>query len=296
MTSPAGSIVRKPSPSKEAIRAAVAGTKISEFTDYRSYLHVIYDKAKAALPTYSYIKFAQDLGFGNTNMLRLIIVGNRSITTKTGQKLANALSLHGDERKYFVNLITFDHEKDAATRDHLIDSVLKYRNRIAPEALDETQLKYFSEWYNPIIREMVSMEDFQPDPEWIRQRLNFPLHISEIKRSLEILDDIGFIIKDPKSGKYKRAKARVHTPFEVDSLAVVRFHQKMIEMGKESITRINEDEREISALTAHIPVAALPLLKEKIRHLLDEMEALETGKKGGQVYQLNVQLFPFTKS
>jgi uncharacterized protein (TIGR02147 family) len=288
--------VRKPSPSKEAIRAAVASTVISEFTDYRVYLQTIYAKAKSNLPSYSYIKFAVDLGFGSTNMLRLIIIGDRSITAKTAQKLANALDLHGDERKYFVKLIEFDHEKDATARDQLIDSVLKYRNRIAPEALDETQLKYFSEWYNPVVREMVGMDDFQPDPDWIRQRLNFPLHLSEIKKSLEVLEEIGFINKDSKTGKYKRSKARIHTPFEVDSLAIVRFHQKMIEMGKESITRISEKEREINALTANIPAEALPLLREKITQLMDEMENLESETKGGRVYQLNIQLFPFTKS
>jgi uncharacterized protein (TIGR02147 family) len=281
--------------SKLVIKRAASKVKVTGFVDHKDYLARVYRDVKEELGSYSYIRFAEDLGFGTTNMMRLVIVGERPLTVKAAQKIADAFDLHGDERRYFTTVVDYAHERDPATRDKLFAQLMSYKSRVAPETLDANQLEYFSEWYNPVLREMTMLPDFQADPEWIRARLRFPLHMGEIKRALELLVKLGYVRRDEKSGRHSRSAEKVHTPFEVDSLAIVRYHQKLMEIARESITRVKEDEREVSALTACIPTAAIPELKRRISQLLDEMEAQESRDSGGQVYQLNVQLFPFTK-
>lgn len=268
---------------------------VVDYLDCREYLKAIYEYAKANLPSYSYLKFAEDVGFGVTNGLRLIIIGKRPLTYKAALKIATALDLHGDERRYFTTLVEYDHERDGGARDKLFASLMNYKGRTTPAQLDDKQIRYFSEWYNPVLREMTMLESFQADPDWIREHLRFPLHMGEIKGALEVLESLGYIERDKRTSRYRRSKEKLHTAPEVDSLAMVRYHQKMIEIARESITRVKETEREVSALTVSIPVSAVPSIKAKIEQLMDAVEALESGGEGSEIYQLNVQLFPFTK-
>ncbi len=173
---------------------------------------------------------------------------------------------------------------------------MSYKTQLAGNALDESQADYFSEWYNPVIREMMALDNFKPDPDWIRSRLWFPIHLGEVKSALEVLVRLGYVDFNDATNKYVRKKDKIHTPFEVDSLGLIRFHQKMIEIGREAITRVDEESREIGALTVNVPMSAVPIMKEKIRQMMDEIEALETKEGDREVFQLNVQLFPFTRS
>lgn len=283
------------SQSKKILREAATKVSVVDYLDCREYLGAVYEYAKANLSSYSYLKFAEDMGFGVTNGLRLVIIGKRPLTYKAALKIATALDLHGDERRYFTTLVDYDHERDSTARDKLFAALLNYKGRATPAQLDDKQIRYFSEWYNPVLREMTMLESFQADPEWIRERLRFPLHMGEIKGALEVLESLGFVERDKRSGRYRRSKEKLHTAPEVDGLAMVRYHQKMIEIARESITRVKESEREVSALTVAIPASAVPDIKAKISALMDAVEALESGDPGAEIYQLNVQLFPFTK-
>jgi uncharacterized protein (TIGR02147 family) len=286
--------LRRLSESKQSIRSAAREIKVHEYLDYKEYLAAIYNRVKSEMASYSYLKFAEDLGFGPINMMRLIIIGDRPLTVKIAQRIATGFDLHGVERRYFTTLVDYSRERDTTQRDHLFSLLMHYKSELAPATLDPKQVKYFEEWFNPVIREMTMMQDFPGDPEWIQNRLHFPLRLDEIKRALEILTELGYIQFDAKKNRYRRSPEKIHTPLTVDSMAIVRFHQKMMEIGRESITRIPTERREIATVTAFIPESAVPELREKIQKLLDEMESRETSE-GGQVYQMSVQLFPFTK-
>ncbi len=283
------------SPNKKSIRDAGVAIKVTDFIEYKDYLEAVYQHVKAALPSYSYIKFAEDLGIGTTNMMRLVVIGDRKLTAKAAMKVLAILELHGDERRYFKTMVDYVNARKPEERDRLFGDLMAYKSRVTPKELSASQNDYFQEWFNPVIREMTMLEGFQGNPEWIRSHLNFPLHMAEIKKALDVLVQLKYVTYKEKSGEYRRTSDKVHTPFEVDSIAMVRYHQKMIEIARESITRLDEHHREVSAQTVAIPASAVPELKAKIQKLMDEMEALESGDPGAQVFQLNVQLFPFTK-
>ena len=280
---------------KKNLQAVAQTVPVQDFLDHKEYLAKLYQLMKDSGP-YSYIQMADDLGFGKINMIRLVIADQRTLTRKAAQRIATAIDLHGAARRYFTTLVDYMHERKAPERDRLFVLLMSYKSQLAGNPLDDKQSEYFSEWFNPVIREMMALDNFKPDPDWIRNRLWFPIHLGEVKAALELLVRLGYVAYDEKSGNYFRKKDKIHTPFEVDSLGLIRFHQKMIEIGREAITRVDEESREIGALTVNVPMSAVPLMKEKIRQMMDEIEALETKEGDREVFQLNVQLFPFTRS
>src|SRR5690606_32473525 len=101
---------------------------------------------------------------------------------------------------------------------------------------------------------------------------------------------------DEKTGKYCLTPKRIQMS-RIDDLAAIRYHQAMIDAGKESLTRIPGKQREISGVTALLSKESYELIREKIKVLIDEVEKLEQvdHEKGDrEVYQVNMQMFPFT--
>ena len=286
---------------KSILKHIVATTPVTDYLDPHSYLGDLYQKAKYKLSTYSYLKFASDLGFAATNVLRLIIASERALTPKMGQRIGKALRLAGTASRYWTKLVAYGYERSSDKREKILRDLVSLKAQVRPKELSPTQARYFDQWYNPVIREMTGLPDFEGSAPWIQERLVFPLRLDEIRKSLEILELLGLIKKDPQTGSFIKV-ARVDTGANVDSVALVRYHQTMIDAGREAITRTHEDSREIEALTVSVPLSAVAEIKAKIAALTQEILALESfhamhadAKKAPmEVFQLNVQLFPFT--
>jgi uncharacterized protein (TIGR02147 family) len=283
--------------SKKRLRELAASVDVTQYLNHRAYLAEVYRVLKASLEGYTYLVFADDLGFSKTNVMRLVIVGQRPLTPKAAQRVAAALGLKSGARRYFETLVEYAHERLPARRDELFAELLTLKARSEAPSLPAPLADYFGAWYHPVIREMTALADFDGDAEWIKQRLAFPLRLDEIKRSLELLAELGYIAYDARAGRYVRVGATIVTEAEIDSLAVVRYHQKMIEMGREAITTVAEEERDVRAVTVTLPRRAVALLKGRIEEWVKEIAALESPEAPGEeVIQVNVQMFPFTKA
>lgn len=270
---------------------------VTQYLHYRDWLKALYASAKARLDEYSYLQFAEDLSFSKTNVLRLVIAGKRPLTVKAAEKIATALSLTGATRRFWLALVAYNGERLPAKRDQLFQTLMSLKTQSRPHELDPLQAEYFSEWYHPVVREMTGLKDFDGSPEWIRDRLFFPVRLEQVKRSLEVLSDLKVIRFDTNKGRYVRCGTTIRTRAEVDSMAIVRYHQKMIEIGKESLTSVDEDRRDVRAVTISVSEKNLTVLKGKIEEWVSEMAAMEETEDGAdQVVQINVQMFPFTKA
>lgn len=281
-------------------REIVASIPVTNFLEPQPYLLAVYQKAKASFPSYSYLKFAVDLGFAQSNVIRLVIANERSLTPKTGRRIGKALGLRGAHYRYWIKLVTYSYERVPNVRETLLRELVSLKSVTKPRELSATEASYFDKWYHPVIREMAGLPNFCGDPVWIQQRLTFPLRLDEIRRSLEVLESLNLIRLDKTSNRYLKTE-QIQTGSDVDSMALVLFHQNMIDAGKESITRVDESLREIQSLTISVPVSAVEQLKAKMALLVQEVLALENSHVESsdpsvptEVFQLNMQLFPFT--
>ena len=68
----------------------------------------------------------------------------------------------------------------------------------------------------------------------------------------------------------------------------------MLDIAKQSITRVDEEKRKILALTVRLSGDDYEIAKEKVYALVKEIHEMES-KSGGDIFQLNTQLFPFFK-
>ena len=140
------------------------------------------------------------------------------------------------------------------------------------------------------------MSDFQNDISWIAKRLQNRVLPNEIKKSLQLLVDLGVIDYDDEKQTYVQVGRSIYPDRDVEVMAAVRFHQKMIEIAKEAVTKTSENRREINAMTLSLSREGFEEIRKAILELCKKsMTVEENDKNKSDVYQLNVQLFPFTK-
>lgn len=286
-----------PPPSQPITLRDLAGQiDVTSYLSYRDFLRSLYDAAKGRNESYSYGRLAADLGFSATNVVRLMIIGSRPLTVKGAERMAKALAMPAADRRYFLTLVAYANARVPATRDALFATLLQQKAKAKPQILSQAAAEYFSEWYHPVVRELCGSATAITGADMIKERLAFPLRLDEIKRSLGLLVRLGLVKFDAASGTYRRGEDLLRTASEVDSLAVVRYHQSMIGLGREAITTVEEERRDVRAITVSLPEQALVILKGKLEEWIEEVAALERSSGGGeQVVQVNMQMFPFTR-
>jgi uncharacterized protein (TIGR02147 family) len=278
------------------IEIAADEVRPSLFLDYRLYLKALYDHMKRVAPKYSYLRFAEDLGFGASTVLHQIVRGYRPLTGKGAERVARALGVEGIERRYFVALVAFCTARTAPKREAAFESLLAVKREALPDDFDRDCLAYFSAWYHPVIWELIGTKGFRADPSWIAARIVPALTVAQVVESLALLLRLK-LVEQSSDGRYTRTTSRISTGHRVKGLALVSYHQGMIDHGKAALTRISGKRRDISAVTLTVDEATAARLRSMIHafqlQLLDEAERAGAGD---QVYQVNIQLFPFTTS
>lgn len=279
------------------IIAVASRVSVSRFLDYREYLQAVYEAIKQEVGKYSYLNYSDDLGFSRTNVLHLIIKGRRPLTSKAAIRIADVLQLQGKERKYFEDLVAYHNSRDSVERELLFQQLLELKTKEV-KAEDDllAQLEFFTEWFHSAIYELSFTDCFTADPKQLASMLTPRIRPEQARKSLDLLERLGLMSRDQDTGTYKPTHTRISTGDEIASMAITRYHQKMIDLGKESLTSIRPQARDVSSVSIAIPSSLLPEVKKEISLFRKRLlNMAEQASNADVVYQTNIQLFPLSR-
>ncbi len=277
----------------EGESCALALVPPSRFTDARTWLGEFYEAIKSEVDKYSYVQVAVDLGFSATNGIFLMIRGHRRISLETAKIIAEALELNGREEEYLLLMSEYENTKLTHERERIFTELVKLKGRCELSRVDRAQLRFFTEWYHSVIRELVGLPCFSEDSYWICEQLNPHIRPRQASESLSLLVELRLIRKDDATNKYIQCDQYITTGDEVSSLAIVRFHQQMIDLGKESITNLSEDDRDVSAIQVAANSELMAKIKDEVRNFRKHLIEMCAGaKESDRILQLNMQIFP----
>ena len=271
---------------------------VIDHLDYRAYLRDVYDRRKSEDPQFSYRVMAQQVGFASAGSLKLAIDGKRNLSQKKAQQIGAALGMSQEETEYFCALVSFCDSKTNEERNQAFSRMKSIRRFRGIRKVELAKYEYFKHWHHLAIREMVSLDDFREDPEWISKRLLFPLPPRDVTRTISKLEKLGFLMRD-KEGTLKPSDPVAHTEVEIQeeiaSLIAKNFHQEMLTRAAESMDRIVPEKRDIRALTLAISRDQAEKIKTmNVQHMKAILDVALEDEPIEDVYQLNVQWFPLT--
>ncbi|MGE0786938.1 MAG: TIGR02147 family protein [Sandaracinaceae bacterium] len=274
------------------------GTELDvfQYLDYRAFLREWYQAHNEGGRSFSFRAFSRRAGLKSPNYLKLVMDGERNLTTQTAERFTRGLGLEGDAASYFVDLVAFNQASTQAERNKQYARLTSFRGYRKTHKIDLAHAAYHSAWYMPVVREMAAAPQVPSDPEWIAGRLMPPISRKEAERALETLIELGMLTRED-DGRLKQTDGLVSTGPEVRGLHIANYHRAMMERAAASIDLVAPEERDISALTLCVGEDGVRRLKARLQRFRRELlELSEMDDDPVRVVQINFQLFPMTST
>jgi uncharacterized protein (TIGR02147 family) len=290
-------------------------TKISitSYLDYRDFLYEIYLHRKKVVQPFSYLQFAEELGFAPTNVIRLVISGKRSLAPKSAQKVAKSLGLDPIEKRYFLALVGYNDAKGPALKKKRFDNLLTIKQESLTKDKDRASVEYFNHWSRPVLREVLNIQEFQigndgglEDSTYIpesaaariREILYPELRTPKVLEAIKFLLNHGYLKVDEKGTLKILDAASIILPSDhaAHQLSSLSYHQQMLQVAQECLIKVPSKRREYHAMTLCLSQFEFDALRDQIRKFCASTMQMESeGKQKDRVVQFNIQLFSLTK-
>ena len=269
---------------------------ILPFSDYRTFLAAHAQEMKRRNTQWSLGAWARHIGLKTTSSLTKVINGERNPGENISNRLIQYFRFDSEEERHFRDLVSFQKlKKHPEVNAFLIQKLAAKKEAGGFAHVDEATFSTLSEWYYFAVREMVNLDTFLEDPNWISQTLQFSVAPLEIRKAISKLIQVGLLKRDAKD-RLQLADARIDTTNDVASEAIKRYHEQSLENAKTAIRTVPVDHREFTSTTLVIDPKDLPAAKEMIRKFREFFGRSMEKKKGERVYQLEMALFPVTRS
>lgn len=267
---------------------------IFEYTDYRKFLLHEYQEKKKKERNFSYRRFALNAGISSSNFLNLVIKNKRNLSEEGIRKFAKGFGLNEDQTEYFRNMVLMNQSKTHEEKDCYYQKMVKCKGFAKTRILDKKEYHYYSAWYHPVIRELLAFHEGKVDAEWIAKKVEPKITITQAKRSLKLLQELGMIRRE--GDRWIQTDQIVDTGPEVSSILVSKYHKNMITMAKESIDRFHGHQRDITSVTIRMNRKTLSQVKKASFEFRRQLLGLEC-RPGEEefVMQLNIQAYPLTE-
>lgn len=270
--------------------------KIFDYVDHVKFMNDMVEYMKKEIKAFSFRYFAKKSGFASQSALKFFLDNKRNLSSDSISKICKGFSLEPTESKYFESLVKLNQETSNEKKNQYFHEMLKIQKKKKIKLISSDQYEYFSNWYNPAIRELVRCKDFQGDPKWIAKRIFPMISVIEARESLRLLERLGLICKNEK-GDYILTERAVTTERELLSMSVRNFHREMGHRAVESLDAVSLDRRDFSGITFGLPASKVQKLKDKLNEFREELNSTlgSLEDETDEVYHLNIQLFPLTK-
>ena len=264
--------------------------------DAVSYLKAVFDHVKSLRRAYNLKSFSKDLGFGDNNTMAQVHSGHRSLSEKAAERISDHIGLNRPENKFFLTLVELRQLRNQNSKEEKMALMLELQSRHSKKYADVKELDFFNDWHHAVVFELLDTQQSRSAEE-ICLKFAMPIEVAEVNQSLELLMELNLAREEPpSSGRFIKTKKDFSAGKAVPGMAIVRFHQEMMNLAKASLTNTPPQQRDISSVTIAVDEKTVARIKEDIRlfrqYLLFLGSQLENPEK---VMQVNVQLFPISR-
>jgi uncharacterized protein (TIGR02147 family) len=267
---------------------------IFAYTDSRLFLRDYYDEQKKTHAFFSYQYFANKAGLKSKTFIYKVIDGQKALSRPSIFSVAQAMGLKKKETDYFEAMVHFTQAKTEREREFYFGHLQGFGKHHSCAQIRQDQFTYFSKWYYPALREVITFLDFKNDFKVLARSLHPSISALQAKNAVRLLLSLG-LIKRNANGRFVQTDKSITTGDQVRSLAVAAFQKENLRLAAEAIDRFNREHRDISTLTAGISAAGFQRICEEVAAFRKHLAGLiEKDEPADRVYQINFQIFPLS--
>lgn len=262
------------------------------FFDFHEYLKADLNERKVKNPRFSIRAMAAKLELNSSTLTR-IFNEQRKISKKLLPKFIKFLGLRSKEAEYFTCLVGFCQAKSERERMAAYQELVMLRNGRTKD-IPESRYAFYEKWYYSALRELLRFFPFTGDYHALGRMLDPPITMQESKRAINLLLGLGLV--DQVDASYTARDSNISTGEIWHGMAVQRFHLDTLTKAIEALQRIPRHERDFSTMTMCYSSEGYKKVRELLKHTREELTRIEEGDRDhNRVYQINMQVFPFSK-
>ena len=269
---------------------------IFKYFSYKEFLKDWVAYLKATQPSFSIRSLAAKSGIA-VGYISSVTAGKRRLTKKSLAKFSPYLKLQPHEISYFESLIELQNSNSSDLKAH----ALKKMNRFSGfRKLNDQEMKtasYLSKWYYVAIREMVSLDEFRLDPDWIQSRLRYSVSKAEIQKAIKFLIDNRFIVLK-NDGSLKASEEDIECFDMIYSMSLKQHYKQMFDIAKSALDHVPTEERYVLGYTFNLDEEGFKEAKSIMNQAFTKLRKLEN-KDGGQdkeTFNFSTYAIPLTDS
>lgn len=267
---------------------------VFDYLDYRLFLKTWFE-GKKQRGEISLRTFSAKAGFTSPNYFKLIQDGARNLSDDGIKRFAQAVGLNKQESEFFKCLVHFNQAATHDEKNRHYQKLLRSRRYRELKPIKKAQYRFYSEWYHPVVRELIVLPEFRENLEALARRIYPHVSVLQVGKSVRLLEELGFIVRDEK-GNWRQATPVMATEDESDAVILLNYHQSILSMAKQVLDEVPQEKRDISALTLGIAKERLPEIKKKIQEFRrDILSLVAADDHPEKVVLLSLQLMPLTQ-
>ena len=290
-------------PTGHVLQAGIGAPKqtcdVYEFVDYRKYLAQAYETKHRQNPAFSESAFVRKAGLSSNSRgyLRLVIEGKRNLTPATIRGFSDALGLDSRGSLYFENLVNYNQASRPKDREYYFQRMIIASEGASSSQVDllRSQYHYYSNWYLVAVRELVGLDQFNENDEWIATQLRGKITPEEARESIVHLVRLGLLKREP-SGKLVQSDSLIKYEGNVFNDVIQKFHSQMLDRAKESLVEDEYAERRTSCVTLSCDRTQMPDMIRMVDEFRDAVNIKfgRESKNPDTVFQVGFQIFQLT--
>lgn len=264
---------------------------IFQFTRFRKYLDEYQAARVVQDPEFTRAGVCALLGLPKTRSYFNDIVKGKKLSSRMIPKFVEVLGLNKKEARYFEIMVNLDQAKTATERNAFFEELLKLHPD-SSNIVNEDAYEYYNHWYNSVLFTALDVFDVSDDLEPIQKKMFPKVAAGTLKRSLELLERLGFVRKN-EDGFWKASRESVSTGAHNNNELVRQYQLQCFELSKQALLANNENASDMGTFTFSVSDEAFKEIAKEVQNMKARVRKIITNDKNAAtgVHQLNIHLF-----
>jgi len=268
-------------------------TNVFDYSDYRELLKDFYEEKKRTSGSFSFRAMSAAAGVKSSAFYKLVMEGKRSLTKATVMRTAEMMKLDPEETAYFENLVFFNQSTSVEDKNHFFEKMVQTQKKKRITTISSSQMNYFSEWYHPIVRELVVLPDFKGDFHQLGRWLRPNITAKQAEGSVNTLVSLGFLKRD--GARFVQTEPSLNAGSTLGDFLIVQYQIQLLKLAIESFDRFKDSEKYSSTTTIGLSRSKLKNYYQLVRDFRNQLQQMAENEKDPDiVYSLSLNLFPVT--
>ncbi len=263
---------------------------VFEYGDFRSFLRDFHDSQNHA--RFSWRAIAQRAKICNPNFLRQVMLGERNLSEKTMEAVGKAIGLSGSELEYWHKLVRFGQAKEGAQKERYRLELLQMRGSIRPVEITAGFSEYYSHWFIPAIRELITLFDFKDDYALLAKSLKPAISEDDARLAVQVLSRYHFIERN-SDGLWVQTHRALRSGCPEHRASLIKYHCNMLDKASQAVQKWKKDRRFVAGMTAGVSRTCFRMILAEAEKFKSRVATLvHNDSKSDTVMQIALQIFP----